>query len=77
MTDIELIEDVLAGRLTPENDPAVFADEILHFSVRAVETDNEAWLLRVLQTEHPGKRHVVSHLSRRLRNIIAPAVFGV
>ena len=39
-----LVQDVLAGRKTPDSDPAVFEDDLLYLAVGVLRQQDLAWL---------------------------------
>lgn len=57
-----LVEDVLSGRITPANSPAVFDDDVLYIQVGMLEQLDTEWLRgRLAQPadDEEGKRLVV------------------
>jgi hypothetical protein len=40
----ELVDNVIAGRVTPDSDPAVFNDDLLYMAVGMLEQLDQAWL---------------------------------
>lgn len=62
-----LVEKVLAGEITPENDPASFDDDVVHFAICDLEDHDPDWLLAAVRDRrHPlaGRRNVVTSMGR-------------
>ncbi len=62
----QMVEAVLDGRITEETNPAVFADDLLYFNVRILETQEGEWLFtRLGESRWPQahRRLVADHLS--------------
>ena len=62
-----LVEKVLAGEITPENDPASFDDDVVHFAICELEDGDAEWLLAAVRDRRrplAGRRNVVTSMGR-------------
>lgn len=50
-----IVLEVLAGRLTPERNPAAFEEDSVYISVRIAETHDPEWLLQSIAAADEAK----------------------
>lgn len=54
--DKESILDVLEGKITSDNDPGFFDDDLLYFAVQNIEENDKVWLLNHLRNPEYNKK---------------------
>lgn len=73
--DLSLVKDVAAGRVTPDDSPWIFDDDLLYLAVRRLEQapGGEDLLVALLtgDTDPEGRAHVVACLAGPARARLA------